>query len=152
MEPSQTVLSCIQKGAIMSDSCMNEYVYNFGEFLKSKYHNAHWSQYLLCAYEQDSNIIHCFEPGGCYNNATSFLENGSGIYIEIIDYIVEDETIKFTIKTNILKNKNGVVETNKKIFECVFDEEDFNKKISDEITKENGKFYEYLETVDTTAL
>ena len=152
MEPSERVLSCIQKGVLVSDLCANEYVYNFGQFLTTKYYNAHWSQYLLHVYEQDGNQIHCFEPGGSYINATSRLKDGNDINIEIINFIIEDETIKFTIKTNILKRKNGIVETNEKIFECVFNKEDYNKKISNAIDEQNGQFYKYLETVDTTSL
>ena len=152
MEPSERVLSCIQKGVLVSDLCTNEYIYNFGEFLQSKYYNAYWSQYVLHMFEQDSNVFHCFEPGGGYYNATSELKDGNDINIEIINFIIEDETIKFTIKTNILKRKDGIVETNEKIFECVFNKEDYNKKISDDIDEQNGQFYKYLETVDTTSL
>ena len=64
------------------------------------------------------------------------------------DAHIQDE---YTIPL-IIKEHDGIIERNEKVFECQFNKENFNEIISDEINEKNNIFYSYLETVDITAL
>ena len=119
--------------------------------LKTKYNNIECITYGLFLYENNGIITRRFEPC-CYYKIE--MPNGEVETINInITNIYDDEfTVFIQINTLIIKEHNGIIERNEKVFECQFNKENFNEIISDENNEKNNIFYSYLETVDITAL
>jgi hypothetical protein len=148
MDPSEII-----DGVYVAGECTNEHIIKFGEFLKLKYHGLEWTQYNTCNLKDKNGHDYLYtSPRGIYYNDVAEVFNNKSININIFDMYYNDDSIVIMCDLFIEKINDDVTSRIWRSFDCEYDKDNYNKKINDLIDKENNKFYNYLETVDTTVL